>query len=69
MTGTDDSWAVRPAAHNRPDAFSPAILHRVPPPCRWIALEDLHTVDLKPAFLKSALPEWDGKLLHIHLEK
>ena len=38
-------------------------------PCRWIALEDLHTVDLKPAFLKSALPEWDGKLLHIHLEK
>ena len=38
-------------------------------PCRWIALEDLHTVDLKPAFLKSALPEWDGKLRHIHLEK
>ena len=38
-------------------------------PCRWIALDDLHTVDLKPAFLKSALPEWDGKLRHIHLEK
>ena len=38
-------------------------------PCRWIALDDLHTVDLKPAFLKSALPEWDGKLQHIHLEK
>ena len=38
-------------------------------PCRWIALDDLHTVDLKPAFLKSALPDWDGKLRHIHLEK
>ena len=38
-------------------------------PCRWIALDDLHTVELKPAFLKSALPEWDGKLRHIHLEK
>ena len=38
-------------------------------PCRWIAFDDLHTVDLKPAFLKSALPEWDGKLRHIHLEK
>ena len=38
-------------------------------PCRWIALDDLHTVDMKPAFLKSALPEWDGKLRHIHLEK
>ena len=37
--------------------------------CRWIALDDLHTVDLKPAFLKSALPDWDGKLRHIHLEK
>ena len=29
----------------------------------------VHTVDLKPAFLKSALPDWDGKLRHIHLEK
>ena len=38
-------------------------------PCRWIALDELHTVDLKPAFLKSALPDWDGKLRHIHLEK
>ena len=37
-------------------------------PCRWIVFDDLHTVDLKPAFLKSALPEWDGKLRHIHLE-
>ena len=31
--------------------------------------DSLHTVDMKPAFLKSALPEWDGKLRHIHLEK
>ena len=38
-------------------------------PYRWIALDDLHAVDLKPAFLKSALPDWDGKLRHIHLEK
>ena len=38
-------------------------------PCRWIALDDLHTVDLKPAFLKSALQEWDGQLRHIHLKE
>ena len=38
-------------------------------PCRWIALDDLQTVDLKPAFLKTALPEWDGQLQHIHLEE
>ena len=38
-------------------------------PCRWIALDDLQTVDLKPAFLKTAIPEWDGQLQHIHLEE
>ena len=38
-------------------------------PCRWIALDDLQTVDLKPDFLKTALPEWDGQLQHIHLEE
>ena len=38
-------------------------------PCRWIALNQLHTVPLKPGFLKTALPEWDGQLRHIHLEK
>ena len=38
-------------------------------PCRWITLDDLHTVDLKPAFLKSALPEWNGQLQHIQLKK
>ena len=38
-------------------------------PCRWLALDDLHTVDLKPAFLKSALQEWDGQLRHIHLKE
>ena len=38
-------------------------------PCRWLALEDLSTVDLKPAFLKTALPDWDGQLRHIHLKE
>lgn len=30
-------------------------------PCRWIALNQLHTVPLKPGFLKTVLPEWDGQ--------
>ena len=38
-------------------------------PCRWLALEALSTVDLKPAFLKTALPDWNGQLQHIQLEK
>ena len=38
-------------------------------PCRWIALNQLHTVPLKPGFLKTVLPEWDGQLRHIHFEK
>ena len=38
-------------------------------PCRWIALNQLHTVPLKPGFLKTVLPEWDGQLTHIHFEK
>lgn len=38
-------------------------------PCRWIALNQLHTVPLKPGFLKIVLPEWDGQLRHIHFEK
>ena len=38
-------------------------------PCRWLALEDLSTVDLKPAFLKTALSDWDGQLRHIHLKE
>ena len=38
-------------------------------PCRWIALNQLHTVPLKPTFLKTALPDWDGQLRHIHLEE
>lgn len=40
-----------------------------PLPCRWLALEDLSTVDLKPAFLKTALSDWDGQLRHIHLKE
>lgn len=38
-------------------------------PCRWLAIEALSTVDLKPAFLKTALPDWDGQLRHIHLKE
>ena len=38
-------------------------------PCRWLALEALSTVNLKPAFLKTALPDWNGQLQHIQLEK
>ena len=38
-------------------------------PCRWIALNQLHTVPLKPGFLKTVLPEWDGQIRHIHFEK
>lgn len=40
-----------------------------PLPCRWLALEDLSIVDLKPAFLKTALSDWDGQLRHIHLKE
>ena len=40
-----------------------------PLPCRWLALEDLSTVDLKPAFLKTALSDWDRQLRHIHLKE
>ena len=38
-------------------------------PCRWIPLNQLHTFPLKPAFLRTALPGWDGQLQHIHLEE
>ena len=38
-------------------------------PCRWFALNDLHTINLKPAFLKTTLPNWDGQLRHIHLNE
>ena len=40
-----------------------------PLPCRWLALNDLHTINLKPAFLKTTLPNWDGQLRHIYLEE
>ena len=40
-----------------------------PLPCRWLALNGLHTINLKPAFLKTTLPNWDGQLRHIHLEE
>lgn len=38
-------------------------------PCEWIDLDMLKDINLVPAFLKTALPDWDGQLRHIHLEK
>ena len=38
-------------------------------PCEWIDLDKLKGINLVPAFLKTALPDWDGKLRHIHLEE
>ena len=37
-------------------------------PCEWIDLDKLEDIQLVPAFLKTALPAWDGQLRHIHLE-
>ena len=38
-------------------------------PCEWVDLDKLEDIQLVPSFLKTALPDWDGKLRHIHLEK
>ena len=38
-------------------------------PCKWIDLDRLEGINLVPAFLKTALPEWNGQLKHIHLEE
>ena len=38
-------------------------------PCEWIELDNLENIQLVPAFLKTALPDWDGQLRHIHLEE
>ena len=38
-------------------------------PCRWIALNQLHTVPLKPGFLKIVLPVWAGQLSHSQFVK
>ena len=38
-------------------------------PCEWIDLYKLEGINLVPAFLKTALPDWDGQLRHIHLEE
>ena len=38
-------------------------------PCEWIDIDKLEGINLVPAFLKTALPTWDGQLRHIHLEK
>ena len=38
-------------------------------PCEWIHLDKLEDIQLVPAFLKTALPTWNGRLRHIHLEE
>ena len=38
-------------------------------PCEWIDIDKLEGINLVPAFLKTALPAWDGQLRHIHLEE
>ena len=38
-------------------------------PCEWIDIDKLGDINLVPAFLKTALPDWDGQLRHIHLEE
>ena len=38
-------------------------------PCEWIDLHKLEGIQLVPAFLKTALPNWDGQLRHIHLNE
>ena len=38
-------------------------------PCEWIDLNQLQNIQLVPAFLKPALPDWDGQLKHIHIEE
>ena len=38
-------------------------------PCEWIDLDRLEDIQLVPAFLKTALPAWDGQLRHIHFEE
>lgn len=38
-------------------------------PCEWIDLDKLEDIQLVPAFLKTALPDWEGQLRHIHREE
>ncbi|MFC3927967.1 NUDIX hydrolase [Streptococcus caprae] len=38
--------------------------------CEWVAIDELDRIDLKPAFLKTALKDWNNNLTHIvNLEK
>ena len=38
-------------------------------PCEWIDLDKLQNIQIVPTFLKTALPDLDGQLRHIHLEE
>lgn len=33
--------------------------------CEWVDLGKLDAIDLKPAFLKTALKDWDGQVRHV----
>lgn len=33
--------------------------------CEWISIDKLDAIDLRPAFLKKALKNWNGNLTHI----
>lgn len=33
--------------------------------CEWVDLDDLPDINLNPAFLKTALKDWDGQVKHI----
>lgn len=33
--------------------------------CEWVALDNLPNINLNPAFLKTALKDWDGQVQHM----
>ncbi|MFA9414272.1 NUDIX hydrolase [Streptococcus sp. E29BA] len=33
--------------------------------CEWVSFDDLEALDLNPAFLKTALKNWDGQVKHV----
>ncbi|MGT2756762.1 NUDIX hydrolase [Streptococcus ovuberis] len=33
--------------------------------CEWLPIDQLDTIDVKPAFLKTALKNWDGQVKHV----
>lgn len=41
------------------------ILDGEPYKCEWLPLDSLHLFDLRPKFLKTELPKWNGGIHHI----